>query len=315
MGGVDGFCAGGDCGGVSGFFSGSVAIEAPAKLNLGLEVIGRREDGFHEIATVFLAIDLYDTLTLGLADGLEVACADPALAGGENLALSALRELRDETGYDGGARVELVKYIPVASGLGGASSDAAAALRGGCALWGLDVGDDALHAIAARLGSDVPFFLHGGCAVGRGRGDEITTLPMPGDVWFVVVVPTIVMSNKTANLYAQLRVEDFSDSAQISAQAARLKQGLGLDPGLLGNAFARPLSALVPALVELPGVMREAGAATVAISGAGPAHYAPFGNPDEARRVAKILCGRLRERAQVFVSQPALNHPGPATRL
>lgn len=315
MGGVDGIGAGGNCGGVNDSGGRSIAIQAPAKLNLGLEVIGRREDGFHEIATVLLAIDLYDTLTLGLADGLEVAGADLALAGGENLALSALRALRDETGYDGGARLELVKRIPVASGLGGASSDAAAALRGGCALWGLDVGEDALHAIAARLGSDIPFFLHGECAVGRGRGDELTTLPPPGDVWFVVVVPAIVMSNKTAKLYAQLRDGDFSDGAQISAQASRLNQGLGLDPGLLGNAFARPLSALVPVLAELPSVIRDAGAATVAISGAGPAHYAPFDQPDEARQVAENIRDRLRERAQVYVAQPAASQPESPPRL
>ena len=108
-----------------------IVIDAPAKLNLGLEVIGRRDDGFHEIATIFLAIDLYDRITLSLADDLELSCDDDSLAGTDNLALRALRLLRDETGHPGGARIQLCKRIPAAAGLGGASSDAAAALLGG----------------------------------------------------------------------------------------------------------------------------------------------------------------------------------------
>src|SRR5215203_1470345 len=106
-------------------------IDAPAKLNLGLEVIGRRDDGFHEIATIFLAIDLYDHLTLTPSEELELVCTDVALAGRENLAFRALEVLREETHRCGGARLELAKGIPPAAGLGGASSDAAAALIGG----------------------------------------------------------------------------------------------------------------------------------------------------------------------------------------
>src|SRR4051794_6083805 len=105
-----------------------IVIDAPGKLNLGLEVIGRREDGYHEIATIFLTIDLCDRLTLSSADDLEVSCSADALAGEENLALRALRLLRDETNHRGSARIPLCKRIPAAAGLGGASSDAAAAL-------------------------------------------------------------------------------------------------------------------------------------------------------------------------------------------
>src|SRR5215208_967069 len=136
-----------------------IAIDAPAKLNLGLEVIGRHEDGFHEIATIFVAIDLFDRVTLSPADDLELSCDDDSLAGEENLALRALRLLRDETSYRGGARIELSKRIAAAAGLGGASSDAAAALLGGRQLWQLDLSDFHLLEFAARLGSDVPFFV------------------------------------------------------------------------------------------------------------------------------------------------------------
>jgi 4-diphosphocytidyl-2-C-methyl-D-erythritol kinase len=283
---------------------GRIVIDAPAKLNLGLEVIGPRDDGFHEIATIFVAIDLYDCLTLSPANDLELSCSDESLAGEDNLALRALHLLRDETNHPGGAHIDLSKRIPAAAGLGGASSDAAAALRGGRQLWGLDVSDTRLHDLAARLGSDVPYFFHGGCAVGRGRGDHLEPLPLPGDLWFVVVVPDVLIPAKTASLYALLSGEDFSNGSRIFAQAARLRSGLTLDVTQLGNAFARPLYAMVPELAALPEIMRDAGADSVASSGAGPAHYAAFAEAAQAEGVAARLRNRLGDCAEVFVGRP-----------
>ena len=282
-----------------------IQVAAPAKLNLGLEVIGRRDDGFHEIATIFLAIDLYDRLTLTPSNDLELTCNDCSLAGIDNLAIRALQHLREETDHRGGARVELLKRIPAAAGLGGASSDAAAALIAGRDLWRSDVSDERLHEIASHLGSDVPFFLRGGCAVGRGRGDILDPLPLPQEPWFVVVVPNVTIPRKTASLYAHLSAGDFSDGSHIEAQAARLAAGLPLDEALLGNAFARPLYALVPELVALPGVMKVAGAPTVAISGAGPAHYAVVNDPIQAEQISMRVRERLGDWARVIVASPA----------
>jgi len=281
-----------------------IVIDAPAKLNLGLEVIDRRDDGFHEIATIFVAIDLYDRVTLSPADDLELHSDDDPLAGEVNLALRALRLLCDETGHPGGARIDLCKRIPVASGLGGASSDAAAALLGGRELWRLDVGDSRLHDLATSLGSDVPFFLRGGCAISRGRGDRLEPLPLPAQCWFVVVVPDVRIPAKTASLYARLNADDFSDGSLITAQATRLRAGLGPDVTLLVNAFARPLYTMVPALADLPDTMRDAGAESVAISGAGPAHFALVADRAQAEHVAARLRERLGDRAQVFVAKP-----------
>jgi 4-diphosphocytidyl-2-C-methyl-D-erythritol kinase len=284
-----------------------IAIDAPAKLNLGLEVIGRRDDGFHEIATIFLTIDLYDRFTLSPADDLRLTCDDDSLAGEDNLALRALRLLAQETNYPGGACIDLRKRIPAAAGLGGASSDAAAALLGGRELWQLDVSDARLHDLAARLGSDVPFFLRGGCAIGRGRGDLLEPLPLlaPTSLWFVVVVPDVRIPAKTASLYARLSAEEFSDGSSIAAQAAHLRAGQAPDPTLLRNVFARPLYAMVPELAALPDIMRDAGAESVAISGAGPAHYAVMTSEAQAEGVATRLHQRLGDRAQVFVARPA----------
>ncbi len=228
--------------------------------------------------------------------------ADPADE--DNLALRALRVLGEEVGARGGVRVSLKKRIPVAAGLGGASSDAAAALLAARALWGLEVGDERLSEIAKRLGSDVPFFLQGGCALGRGRGEELTALPVPGNLWFVLVAPEVTVPRKTATLFATLEASDFSDGTRIAAQAARLRDGLGLDAGLLGNAFARALYRIVPELASLPGVMREAGAETVAITGAGPAHYAVVEDGAAAERIAARLRQRLGDWARVMVVRP-----------
>jgi 4-diphosphocytidyl-2-C-methyl-D-erythritol kinase len=286
-----------------------IVIDAPAKLNLGLEVIGRRDDGFHDIATIFLTIDLYDRLTLSPSAYLELSCSDDALAGEDNLVLRALQLLRAETNHPGGARIDLRKRIPTAAGLGGASSDAAATLLGGRELWQLDVSDDQLHDLAARLGSDVPFFLQGGCATGRGRANLLEPLPLPADLWFVVFVPDVRIPAKTASLYARLSPDDFSDGSLIAAQAARLRSGLAPDVSLLGNAFARPLYAMVPELTTLPDIMRDAGAASVAISGAGPAHYALVTDEAPAERIAARLRERLGDRAHVIVATPAPPQP------
>jgi 4-diphosphocytidyl-2-C-methyl-D-erythritol kinase len=283
-----------------------IVIDAPAKLNLGLEVIGRRDDGFHEIATIFLAIDLYDRLTLSRSHELELSCNDAALVGEDNLASRALRLLHAETSPRGGARIHLCKRIPAAAGLGGASSDAAAALLAGRELWQQDVSDARLHDLATRLGSDVPFFLHGGCAVGRGRGDLLEPLPLPApaSLWFVVVVPDVCIPAKTASLYARLSADDISHGLRIAAQAARLNAGLAPDMTLMANTFARPLYAMVPELAALPDIMRDAGAESVAISGAGPAHYTLVTASPLAEQIAARLRERLGHRAQVFVTGP-----------
>jgi 4-diphosphocytidyl-2-C-methyl-D-erythritol kinase len=292
-----------------------VAISPPAKLNLGLEVLRRRGDSYHDIVTIFLAIDVVDHLCLVTRDDLSLSCNDSTLAGEENLVLQALHTLRAEAGIQAGAHAVLHKSIPTAAGLGGASSDAAGALLAARALWRLSTPDIALHRIAADLGSDVPFFLRGGCALGRGRGDMLEPLRVPDKLWFVIVAPVITIPRKPATLYANLGPEDFSDGEQVVAQAQRLAAGLAPDPTLLGNAFARPLYEIAPKLAAFPAIMRKAGAATVAVSGAGPAHYAPFLDRAAAAAVANQLQAELTTSAQVLLARPAVERPTPSQSL
>jgi 4-diphosphocytidyl-2-C-methyl-D-erythritol kinase len=281
-----------------------VEIEAPAKLNLGLEVIGRREDGYHDLATLFVTIDLADRLMVTADDDLTLCVEDPRLAGGENLVLRALRSLRESTGHPGGASVSLQKRIPVAAGLGGGSSDAAATLLAARDLWNLRLPPASLASIASEIGSDVPFFLRGGCALGRERGDLLEQIPLPERVWFVLVTPTVSVPRKTARLYAMLGPNDLSDGSRVMAQAALLRARRPLDLELLGNAFARPLSMLCPELATLPDMMRDGGAPVVAISGAGPTHYTVVDSAEEAEGIAGRLRASLRGRAHVYVAAP-----------
>jgi 4-diphosphocytidyl-2-C-methyl-D-erythritol kinase len=281
-----------------------IVIEAPAKLNLGLEVLGRRSDGFHELATIFLTIGLFDRLAITESPELRLICDRAELGGEENLILRALRALQDAASIGAGATVALAKRIPIAAGLGGASSDAAAALLGAGDLWRLNALDEMLQAVGRTVGSDVPFFLRGGCALGRGIGEELTPLPLPTDASFVVVAPAISIPRKTATLYAALTPFDFSDGSRVMAQSARLQAGLDLDPALLGNAFSRALHCAVPAVDAIPRIMPEAGAPWVALSGAGPAHYTMVPDPELAQHITMNVRQRLGNKALVFVVAP-----------
>jgi 4-diphosphocytidyl-2-C-methyl-D-erythritol kinase len=287
-----------------------VTVIAPAKLNLGLEVVGRRPDGYHDLVTVFQTVDLVDRLTLSPAAALRLACDDPTLATSDNLALAALAALRARSGTSGGARIDLTKGIPVAAGLGGASSDAAAALLGARRLWGVGIADATLADLASGLGSDVPFFLRGGTALATGRGERLEPLPSPA-ARFVVVSPRLVIPRKTATLYGALTASDFSDGTRVRRQAARLREGKPLDPDLLVNPFARAFYALRPELADLPLVLRRHGAPAVALSGAGPSHYAVLPDPEAATHLAAALTDALGNAARVFVAAPFVQPDAP----
>jgi 4-diphosphocytidyl-2-C-methyl-D-erythritol kinase len=291
----------------------TVTVRAPAKLNLGLEIINRRSDGFHELVTIFQAISIFDTLSLGPASDPRFTCDAPELENDDNLALVALRRLRREHGIVSGCVLHLAKHIPAAAGLGGASSDAAATLLAGRDFWRLPVTDQMLHAMATELGSDVPFFLRGGTALATGRGEVLAPLPTPRQRWFVVVSPLVRIARKTATLYSALTPADFSSGAAVRAQAARLHAGAPIDPDLLVNGFARALISIHAEFADLPGHLRRHGAPNVALSGAGPSHYTLLDDPEEATHLAASLTRALGRTARVFTATAVVKPPTPVT--
>jgi len=162
-------------------------LRASAKVNLALEVLGKRADGYHEIATVLQAVDLFDRIAVETADSLSLHTDDPDLPTDEgNLVMRAARLLQKAAGIETGARIRLQKRIPVAAGLGGGSSDAAATLWGLSRLWKLRWPTARLQELAVELGMDVPFFLGAGRAVARGRGEQLA--PLPGGGGYALVL-------------------------------------------------------------------------------------------------------------------------------
>jgi len=264
-----------------------------AKLNLGLEITGRRADGYHDLVTIFQTIALADEITVTEAPpGTLTLAADPTLGGEQNLILRAARALAAQSGTTRGAALTLTKGIPVAAGCGGGSSDAAATLVALRTLWALPTTDAELAALATRLGADVPFFLRGGTALATGIGERLTPLPSQQKTWFVLVTPRLdPPADKTRRLYGALGADDFGDGTRTLDQAARLRRGEPLDPALLTNSFAAPLALLFPTLAAWEARLLAAGAPFVQPSGSGPTLYTVAPSSSAAHAIAKALAG------------------------
>jgi 4-diphosphocytidyl-2-C-methyl-D-erythritol kinase len=186
-----------------------VEVLAPAKLNLFLEVLARRPDSYHEIESLMVSVSLFDTLTVTEldSDAIVLECDDPKLpTGGANLVVKAAERLRAATGCARGARITLSKVIPAQAGLGGGSSDAAAALVALDRIWDLGMTASRLDTVAAEIGSDVSFFLHAPAAVCRGRGERVEPISLGQPLHFVLVASPIGVS--TADVYREIRPPD-----------------------------------------------------------------------------------------------------------
>ena len=238
-----------------------------------MEVLGRRGDGYHEVRTVLQAVDLADRLTFEPDSELRLVVEPPgAVATQGNLALRAAELLQQEAGVSAGALITLSKQIPVAAGLGGGSSDAAATLLGLRRLWGLDLSEQRLLPLAARLGSDVPFFIRGGTALGSGRGTELTPLPTPSEEWAVLLVPQgTPQEDKTGRLYGLLTPADFIPGASHSDEVVRRLRAR--EP--LSRALFNVFESVAPEAYPSYAADRTAfGDADVLLAGAGPAFFA-----------------------------------------
>jgi len=188
-----------------------ITAYAYAKINITFEVLGRREDGYHDIVSILQEIDLKDTIQFEAAPSLSIDCDNVELRPSDNLALKAARLLKKESGYKGGAKIILKKGIPVAAGLGGGSSDAGAALVALNRLWKLNLSTEELVEMAATLGSDVPYFIRGGTALAEGRGERVTPLPPLPLSYVVLLKPSVTVPvSKTKAMYGALRPSHYS---------------------------------------------------------------------------------------------------------
>lgn len=276
------------------------SAKAYAKLTLGLEVTGERRDGYHEIKGVFQSISLHDDLTFESREsGLRLIVDTPALAGPDNLVLTAARKLKQARGNRRGATITLSKGIPAGAGLGGGSSDAAAALVGLDRLWGLEMPREALAQIGEGIGSDVPFCLIGGTALVEGRGEVLTPLPTP-DCFVVLVAPPFSLEEKTRRMYSALGPRQFTAGKRVDALVAALRQGAYPDNDLLCNAFEPAAWRLFPGLEDYRRFFLEAGASGVHLAGSGPVLFTLERHAGRASEVAERLAG---EGLEVLVSR------------
>jgi 4-diphosphocytidyl-2-C-methyl-D-erythritol kinase len=233
-------------------------------------------------------VSLCDELSATESDRLTLDADRADLGGDDNLVTRAARMLAPESSAGAGAALTLRKRIPVAAGLGGGSADAAATLLALARLWRLQLPRSRLPELAARLGSDVPFFLGGPTALARGRGDVLTQLPSPVPMRVVIARPEVgrVPADKTRRLYAALSARDYRDGAASQALAERLARGDDIDPALLGNSFESAADAVFPGLAACRETMLTLGADWVRLCGSGPCLYTLFGPAEEARAAA-----------------------------
>jgi 4-diphosphocytidyl-2-C-methyl-D-erythritol kinase len=255
-----------------------------AKVNLTLEVLRRREDGYHDLASLVHTISLADELRLGPARTILSQVQGLEISGETNLVTRAARLFFTAAHLPAGAALRLVKHIPAAAGLGGGSSDAATTLVGLNALWDTRLATSDLAALAARLGSDVPFFLHGGAALMTGRGERLEVLPPLRGQWLILVVPTHAVVDKTKRLYLALEPADFSSGDATRQAAVRLRQRLTLGEEHFFNVFSRAARRVLPGLADLWTAAERVCERRFFLSGAGPALFALAADRDDARR-------------------------------
>ena len=246
-----------------------LTIPAPAKLNWTLEVLGKRADGFHEIRSVIQTINLCDSLRFQPGPEVTFKSSMPDWTAEKSLVFQATKLLQETTGCSRGAIIEVDKRIPLVSGLGGDSSDAAATLRGLNKLWELGLSQEKLLELATQLGSDVPFFLYGGTALVRGRGEIVTPLPPLPYTWIVLVVPSIPgLPEKTKRLYASLNVNHYTDGQISERLAGELREGS--EPSLVFNTFENVAFTLFPELEIYRKHLMRLGVDNIHLAGSGP---------------------------------------------
>ena len=275
-----------------------IAEHAYAKLNLTLEVVRKRDDGYHDLASVIQTVDLHDTLEFIEDDGINFECSDESIGGPGNLVVKAAEALRRETGVELGASIKLTKRIPVAAGLGGGSADAAATLRGLNRLCGLDLTESELVDIGAQVGSDVPFLIGGGTAFVSGRGERVDRLPTPEIGRFVVVSPKsgegMHGSSKTARMFATLTDKAHTTGSLTRKLAARMLDGGDCHPAFMFNVFQPIAPHAFPNWQLTYDVFAGLGASDIVLSGAGPSMFAIAPSKEIATAWALVMEARAK---------------------
>ena len=248
-----------------------ITVSANAKINLTLEALSRRPDGYHEIKSIVQEVSLYDTLELRPDEGMVIRSDDVFWLAEESLVPRAAELLRQASGFTGGAAIHIHKAVPLLSGLGGDSSDAAAALTGLNRLWETGLSSREMGRLAGQLGSDVSFFLHGGTALVTGRGEAIQPLPPVQPFRVVLLLAQVPRAmGKTGRLYSRLAAGDYTDGRATDKLAALVRKGGRIGSGDLFNIFEKVAYQEFDGLEGYRRLFLKAGAVRVHLAGSGP---------------------------------------------
>ena len=253
-----------------------VEEKAYAKINLTLEILGKRRDGYHNLASIMQTVDLFDYVTISEAENIVVMCENDQITSEVNLATKAANVLKQRTGVTNGAQITIEKNIPVSAGLGGGSTDAAATLRGLNKLWKAGLSFDELTEIAAEIGSDVPFLVRGGTSLVQGRGEDVTPITAATIPKILILTPEVTLKNptsKTASVFSHVNESMFTHGNLTHKLAARVRSGGDCPPEFFFNQFGNIAESLFPGWNAERDQLKALGARDVMLCGAGPSMF------------------------------------------
>ena len=275
----------------------SFTLPSFAKINWLLRILGKRQDGFHELCTIFQTVSLCDDIIFEKSDELVLTCSNQNIPTDEsNLIIKAAMHLKAEFNVSQGARIHLEKRIPAPGGLGGGSSNAAIALLGLATLWNLETGFEKLVEIGAKLGSDVPFFFYGGTAAGTGRGTQIVPLQEFSDKCLLIVTPAIEVS--TAEAFARANAPYLTKESSKSILKICQNEAAGFQKGQinLSNDFEKSVFEVEPEIARVKKRLLESGANQALLSGSGASVFALFDKVETRQATQKALENEINWR-------------------
>lgn len=262
-----------------------IRLKARAKINLGLDVLRKREDGYHEVRMIMHTVNLYDRITITPARDRQIRVRTNLRylpVNEDNLAYRAAKLLMDEFDVQDGVDIELNKYIPVAAGMAGGSSDAAAVMVGVNKLFGLSLSKEELMERSVKIGADVPFCVMRGAALAEGIGEKLTPLPMLPACSILIVKPRIYVSTKY--VYGNLKADELQDHPDIDGQIKALREGdLHAVANLMGNVLETVTVPAYPVIGQIKERMMEQGALGAMMSGSGPTVFGLFEQKEQAQ--------------------------------
>ncbi len=285
----------------------SLSFRSYAKINIGLWILGKRKDGYHDIATVYQQIDLHDVITFCKHSGdICITSTNPNIPSDKNnLVFKAFQLFRNKTNIQEGLEIHIEKNIPIGGGLGGGSSNAAATLHAANQLWHNPLDRDQLNAMAVNIGSDVPFFLNGGTAFGQGRGEILTPIRWSTDYWIVLICPTFGISTSWAYKQAKIALTKKEKFTKLMSILERFS------PHTLKDDFQNDLEGVVfrrhPILREIKEQMYQRDAFYAGMSGSGSSIYGLFSRQKEAE-LAKMFFS-IQKDLTTYLCKPILPHP------